>query len=278
MLSLERELVEAVDRRLAYYLSYTPEAVAEAIDRIRKGEIVAAIFKRALSPEVCVYASAKLDECAAKERYEGASDVGRVGGALYECQHGPELRVRYFSQANAWLNLSRSIFPKGAYPLDELRLWLDDRWSRKVYRLKLEAGVSSLGLIRYLESGAAIFPHNDVAAADMPDSLAAQQIDLQIAINYLLQRPAQGGATRIYTRRPTRSEYEANRRAPPHDYALRDEWLPANPVVIRAEPGDAYFFDATLPHSVDACEGGPARYTLSAFCGVMRNGELALFS
>ena len=278
MLYLEKELIGAVDRRLGYYTEYTPRAVADAVQRIRTGEIVGAIFKRALAPELCAYASAKLDECAEKERYEGAEDVGRVGGSAYECQHGARFKARYFSKANAWLDLSRSIVPGGAYPLDQLRLWLDDWWSGKVHRLKLEEGVSSLGLIRYLASAAAILPHNDALAADMPDSLIAQQIDIQIAINFMLQRSDQGGATRIYPKRPTRNEYEANRRAPPHDYALKDEWLPANPVIIRAEPGDAYFFDASFPHSVDACEGGEPRYTLSAFVGVTRTGDLALFS
>lgn len=268
------------DPRLAYYQEgdYTPELVAEAIGRIARGEIAAAIFKRAVSRSVCGQAAARVDAYAHKQRYHGAEGVGRIGSSLYEVQFSRANRVDYFRNAQAELNTSRSMFPPTRYPLDQLRIWLDDYWPGKVGRLRLEDGVSAFGLIRFLDKGGEILPHNDVAAADVEDSLAAQAVDTQIAVNVLFQAANEGGATRVYPKRLSRNEYNANRRPAPDNYALREECLPPNPVVIKPEVGDVYFFDANFPHRVDACSGERPRYTLSGFIGVLRNGDLALFS
>ncbi|HTU09565.1 MAG TPA: hypothetical protein VMG08_01605 [Allosphingosinicella sp.] len=271
---------ERPDPRLKVYEagSYTAAAIAEANRMIARGELVAALFKRAIPADVCDYATAKLDAHADKERYSGAPSVGRIGKALYEVQFSRADYVEYFARAQADLEVSRGMFPPGRYPLDELRLALDDQWSGRVGRLRLEEGLCGLGLLRFVDKGGEILPHNDVAAADAEYSLIAQSIDTQIAFNLLIQSAEHGGATRVYPRRLSRNEYDANRRPAPEDYALRDECLPPYPVIIRPEAGDIYFFDANFPHRVDACSGPRARYTLSAFLGVLRNSDLALFS
>jgi hypothetical protein len=268
------------DTRLAVYEegSYTASVIAEVAGMIARGELVAALFKRAVPVDVCDYAVAKLDGHAEKQRYRGAPSVGRVGKSLYEIQFSRADHVEYFARAQSDLEVSRGMFPPGRYPLDELRLALDDQWPGKVCRLRLEDGACGLGLIRFLDSGGEILPHNDVAASDAEHSLLAQAIDTQIAFNLLFQAAEQGGATRVYPKRLSRNEYNANRRPAPDEYALRRECLPPDPVVIRPEAGDIYFFDANLPHSVDGCTGSRPRYTLSAFIGVLRNSDLVLFS
>jgi hypothetical protein len=170
------------------------------------------------------------------------------------------------------------MFPPGKYPLDYVRLALDDRWPGKVGRLRLEEGLCGLGLLRFLDDGGEILPHNDKAAADVADSALAQAIDTQIAFNLLVQNAERGGITRVYPRRLSRNEYDANRRPVPDDFALREECLPLNPVVIRPQAGDVYLFDADFPHRVSSCSGLLPRYTLSAFIGVLRNSDLVIFS
>lgn len=278
MLLLLKENQEVGDHRLRCYLEYRPETLADALDCIRRGEIVAAIFKNAVPPVVCAAAARRIDAYAEKEHYEGAAGVGRIGTSLYETQFGPDQLVDYFRTAEAQLEISRSMFPPGRYPLDEMRLWLDDVWPHEVGRLRLEHGLCALGLIRFLDGGGAILPHNDVAAADMQTSMLAQAIDTQIAVNVLIQGAEAGGATRVYPKRFSRNEYDANRRPAPDGYALREECLPPDPVVIRPEAGDLYLFDANFPHAVEECVGARPRFTLSCFIGVRRNGELALFS
>lgn len=271
---------ERADPRLKIYEagSYNAAAIVEANRMIAKGELVAALFKRAVPEEVCDYAAAKIDAYAQKERYSGAPGVGRIGKSGYEVQFSRADYVDYFARAQADCEVSRGMFPPGRYPLDQLRLMLDDAWRGRVGRLRVESGLCGLGLLRFLDKGGEILPHNDVIASDMADSLIAQSIDIQIAFNLLIQAAAQGGATRVYPKRLSRTEYDANRRPVPDDYALRDECLPTDPVVIRPEAGDVYFFDANLPHRVDACSGTRPRYTLSAFLGVHRNSDLSLFS
>jgi hypothetical protein len=275
-----RAFGEIEDLRLACYEegSYTPEAITEAVGRIVRGEIVAAIFRSAVSARVCEYAVARLDAYAEKRRYHGAKGVGRIGASLYEVQFSRQQRVDYFRNSASDLAVSRSMFPPGAYPLDDLRLALDDRWPGKVGRLRLEEGLCGLGLLRFLDGGGEILPHNDKAAADVSDSQLAQAIDTQIAFNLLVQAAEQGGATRVYPKRFSRNEYDANRRPVPDEYALSEDCLPSDPVVIRPKAGDVYLFDADFPHRVGGCSGAVPRYTLSAFIGVLRNSDLVLFS
>lgn len=271
---------ERHDKRLAVYgpETYNAANIADANRKIARGEIVAALFKRAVPQDTCDYATAKLNAYAGKQMYSGAPNVGRIGKSLFEIQFSPADYVEYFANAQADLEVSRSMFPPGRYPLDELRLALDDQWLGKVGRLRLEGGLCGLGLLRFLDKGGEILPHNDVAAADAEHSLIAQNIDIQIAFNLLIQGAQRGGSTRIYPKRFSRNEYQANRRNAPNDYALKDDCLPPDPVVIEAEAGDVYFFDANFPHRVDACAGIRSRYTLSAFIGVLRNSDLSLFS
>jgi hypothetical protein len=264
------------DPRLAFYLQYNSATLADAIRRIKNGEIVGAVFKGAVAIDVCRYAAARIEAYAHKTYYARAAGIAKIGLSLFEGGQGPFELVDYFRTAASQLAISRGMFPPGHYPLDILRLTLDDGWPHDVSRLRLEHGLCQLGLIRYLDAGGAILPHNDAAAADMEESFLAQAIDIQIAVNVLLRAPESGGWTSIYPRRLSRSEYDAGRRPTPDEYALRDECLPPNPVVIRPEVGDLYLFDSSLPHSVAECSG--PRATLSAFIGVRRNGDLALFS
>jgi carrier-protein-independent halogenase WelO5-like protein len=271
------EAIEVGDSRLAIYTTYDKATLADVIRRIKKGEIVAAIFKGAIRAEICAMAARRVAAYEKKERYEGAPGIGRIGQSLYETNLSPFLLVDYFRTAEQHYEVSRSMFAPAQHPWDEMRLMLDDIWPHSVGRLRLEHGLCHLGLLRLLEHSGAILPHNDAAAADAPWSLLAQQIDIQIAINVLIQSSEQGGATRVWPKRFSRSEYEANRH-PDFDYALRAECLPPDPVIIRPEAGDLYLFDSSFPHAVEACEGGQPRITQSGFIGVRRDGELVFFS
>lgn len=271
------ELIEVGDARLAIYTTYSKATLAEAVRRIKAGEIVAAMFREAISPNICQRVARRVAEYDKKERYEGAPSVGRIGKSLFETGVSPFNLVDYFRTADQHFQVSRNLFAPNPHPWDEMRLMLDDVWPHPVGRQRLEHGLCHLGLLRFLEDTAGILAHNDVAAADAPWSLIAQQIDTQIAINALIQGAERGGATRVWPIRLSRNEYDANRR-PDFDYALREECLPSNPVVIQPQAGDVYLFDANFPHAVDPCEGAKPRITVSGFIGVHRNGELGLFS
>lgn len=266
-----------VSTDIAMYNGFDQQWLAEAVQLITDGKVKAAIFKGALNKEVCSYASANLDHCAEKEHYIGAKKVGRIGGSIFETLTSPFAYADYFRNAKRWQSLSRAMFPCGQYPIDQIRIALDDETPHRVGKLKLEDGVTFAGLIRYLDSGGAIEPHNDKLSADMPTSLIAQAHDLQIACNWMLRAPQSGGALRIYPERFNRREYEANRAPAPHQYGVCREVL-SDPIILRPETGDFYLFEADYCHSVDECQGNVTRYTLSTFIGVSRDGDMSIFS
>lgn len=269
---------ELFDPRVGHYDVYDEQSVAQAVDLIRRGKIVAAHFHKALDSKLCAEASEKIAVYADKNYYDGAPGVGRIGDSLFEAANSIEKRVDYVRNAATNLKISRSMFPAGGYPLDQLRIWLDDAWHRPVSRHRTEDGLCNIGLLRFLEPGGEIAPHNDCAAADAPYSLVTQQVDIQIAWNCYLSMPDNGGAIYIYPQRFSRQEYDSNRLPAPNQYGLRDECLPRDPVVILPKRGDIIMFDATFPHRVSRIEGSRPRYTLSCFIAVNRDGTLALFS
>jgi 2OG-Fe(II) oxygenase superfamily len=266
-----------VDLRVEIALEYDAKAFAVSIRKIMRGELVAAIFKNFAPPDVSDVACESLTAIGA-EPYSGAEGVGRVGDSLYETGHSKQRWVDYYNKEKENLARSRSLFPDGQYPIDRLRIDLDDNWHRPVSRLRLEDGLCNLGLCRALATDGFIWPHNDVPRADVPGSLLAQQIDIAVTCNLYLSVPEWGGEVKVYPQRLSRNEYDANRRPAPNDYAVRDEILVPDPVIIRPEKGDLIIWDADYLHSVGACKGQTPRYTLSSFIGVTRDQELRLYS
>ncbi|KWV91764.1 2OG-Fe(II) oxygenase [Erythrobacter sp. YT30] len=263
--------------RIAEYAGLEAADIAEATDDLRSGRTNGAIFRGAIDEETRKYAVSQLDACAEKETYHGLDTLGKIGGNLFEAGLNPFLYADYFRKAQHWQQLSRSMFPEGKYPIDRVRTMLDDEWDKGCGLLRLEDGIAFSGLMRFIDNGAGLFPHNDCIGADLPNSLLATNVDVQLALNVMLQRPEAGGETRIYPRIFSRSEYDANRLPVPDHYGVRTDALPA-PVTIRAEEGDAYLFNAAHIHEVMPCSGAKTRYTLSTFIGVRKDGSLALFS
>ena len=262
---------------LTFY-KYNVENLDKAIKEIAEGRKLAAVFKNVLCAELRAAAVENLENHQAKELYEGAEAVGRIGASLYENQFGSDREARYFATAAASREVARAVFKPYGSPIDALRAMCDELPSFNGSNLlRLKEGTAFIGLIRYLDDGARILPHTDHAGWDMPNSLGCQQIECQIAFNAHLQAATEGGDVTVYGRRPTKVEYDAYREDAPNAYALKEAFLPTRSVTINPEAGDIVLFNASLPHEV-AQTSGATRYTASCFLGVDRDRRIQLFS
>jgi len=262
---------------LTYY-RYNVENLDKAIKEIAEGRKLAAVFKGVLPKELLEAAVKNLENHQEKELYEGAEAVGRIGASLYENQFGPDREARYFEKAAASREAARSVFKPFGSPIDTLRAMCDELPSfNGANLLRLKSGTAFIGLMRYLDDGARIFPHTDNAAWDMPGCIVCQQIECQIAFNAHLQAASEGGQVTVYGRRPNKVEYDAYREDAPNAYALKEAFLPMRSVTIYPEAGDIVLFNASLPHEV-AETSGATRYTASCFIGIDRERGIKLFS
>jgi len=188
---------------LTFY-SYTVETLDKAVKEIAEGRKLAAVFKKVLPAEMLAVSVTNLESHQAKELYEGAEAVGRIGASLYENQFGPDRETRYFAQAAACREEARAVFKPYGSPIDTLRAMCDELPSfRGANLLRLKSGTAFIGLMRYLDDGARILPHTDVAGWDMPHSLLCQQIECQIAFNATSSSSTPRFRTRSQKRRAT---------------------------------------------------------------------------
>jgi hypothetical protein len=262
---------------LTFY-DYNVETLDKGTKELVEGRKIAAIYKNAISSDLRNAAIKNLEHHHAKQLYEGADGIGRIGSSLYENQFGPDRKAKYFEDAAASREMSRNVFGQYGSPVDTLRALCDELPSfNGAGILRLKRGTAFAGLIRYLDSGASILPHTDNVSWDMPDSIICNQIECQIAFNAHLQSASEGGEITIYSRRPTKIEYDAYRMPAPNVYAISEAFLPAPSVTVRAEAGDIVLFNASLPHSVAETKGS-TRYTVSCFLGVDRKRFIHLFS
>ena len=248
-----------------------------ALSDLAANRLLAVVFKGAIKQSVCEAAVSRLIDHKDKETYAGAESVGRIGPTLYENQFGFE--AKYWNDAPRIREEVRNIFDPHGSPIDQLQAMCDSLPSFKGANiLRVDEQVASVGVMRYLDDGAEILPHTDMASWDMPKSLECQQVDLQVAVNVYLAMPEKGGEVTVYNKRFSKLEYDANRRAAPNEYALREDALPEETVTIRPEVGDLVLFNASLPHRVGATEGTTTRYTMSCFIGICRDRSIAIFS
>ncbi len=240
------------DDHIAEYAGLTASDLAQAVDDLRSGRIIGAIFREAIHEETRKFAVSRLET------------LGRIGQSAFEAQFSPFHWADYFRNTRRWQGLSRSVFSNGKYPVDLVRVTVGNVQKKGWAPLRLEEGIAIAGLMRFIDEGVGLMPHNDCIAADLSGSQMTAQIDAQLALNVMLQLPEAGGEAWICPRFFSRAEYDANRLPEPDHYAVRANALPA-PVTIRAEEGDAYLSNAAHIHEVMGCTGDKARSTLSRF-------------
>lgn len=260
---------------------FTAETVDEALSAIADGSLLAVRFRTVFSTEICEAAATKLKESPRKEHYPDAPDIGRIGKPLFDVQTYQDLE-HYLKQAALSQNELDGIFGPLGCPVSRLKDLCDRASSfNGAGVLRVGGRPAFAGLCRYLLDGASIHPHQDHLDRDLADLVHSAYhvpaLDKNIAFNVYVDTPPIGGELKVYDRHLGQFEYDRLRRPAPDSYAVLDECLPVDPVIIKPATGDVILFDASRLHAVGASRGGP-RFSVSAFVGIGRDGRLHIYS
>lgn len=211
------------------------------------------------------------------EEYTNAPGIGRVGISYFETTDNPEIMEKYFEEAPQNRKIVRTLFSPYESPLDKLKCILDEIWPKAVsLEVKLSAqtnlsGKMFAGLIRSLDHGKGILPHEDKRERD--DS-TMPLLQAQIAANVYLQNPEQGGELELYNLSLDTERYDRWRGK---SYGIDRLSLPPPVMKIKPKDGDLILFNSRNLHSVtDAI--GRKRISISTFIGHDSDGSLKLWS
>lgn len=114
--------------------------------------------------------------------------------------------------------------------------------------------------------------HDDDIAKDLPDSLAARQVRMQIGVNLYVETPQDGGELEGWRRRLTSDDYERLRL--PSSYGVDRAALGAPDWTIKPEEGDLILFNNSQLHAIRT--SARARTTCGFFLGY-RGSDQPLF-
>ncbi|MFF4231114.1 hypothetical protein [Streptomyces sp. NPDC001820] len=201
--------------------------------------------------------------------------VPKLGPAVYDYYGGykngvlPDSYWEHSRQSEE--SLSRLLFDSD--PLDIAMEKLRQIWGQPVSRATSNGRQLFAGMIREINNSMKL--HFDDIVREIPGGLDTTPM-CQLAFNVHLSMPASGGESVIHQRRwrPT-DELPENRDT--YGYA---EHIVADDasVSVRAEVGDATFFDSRNYHLVRRNTSDGRRVTLSFFIGVTGMGPIVIWS
>lgn len=259
--TMVRELV--VRARLSDALSPTH------IEALADGDMLAIVVERFTSEDCCAMSSDRLVHDHRLGGYatdDGAASIKKIGIPLFEVAgRDPIRRERYYQSALQTIRALRAISQPAAYPMDVLRLALQEQWPEGADFEMIHPGKKMfVGMPRVFEAKSGALPHVDRLAWDVPDIDNAHSMLAQIAANIHLRTADRGGEVELWHMQPNLDEYDDFRL--PGSYGLDQARLPRPDVVIHPKRGDLILFNANRIHAVRSCEGGP-RVTVSCFIG-----------
>jgi hypothetical protein len=197
-------------------------------------------------------------------KYENAPNIGRVGQAFFESQANEKLAQRYEKEAVKWIRELREGFSPNLTPIDRFRLEVDELWPHGANVAKMKGRKMFVGLARTFGQGSRAEPHQDMFHWDAPESVEANVVSTQIAMNVYLHLPDDGGELILWPVSYNRNGYEERRI--PGSYGLREETLPEPVATLHPRLGELILFNATKVHSVGKIKAG-ARVSWSCFVG-----------
>lgn len=235
----------------------------ESLEALFKKQITAIVIPGFLDKKTCSFAAKRIlnDKI---EEYTNAPGIGRVGISFYETTNNSNMENKYFDEALPNIQAIRSIFSPYQAPIDRLRVTLDEAWVKgAILGIRQEKKMFA-GLIRSLEDGKNILPHEDKFHRDDPLELIRSTIKTQAAVNIYLQNPKEGGELELYGLSLPTDEYDMLRK---DSYGIERSLLPKPQLRIKPEDGDLVIFNSTDLHAVSSVKG-KTRVSISCFIGL----------
>jgi hypothetical protein len=213
----------------------------------------------------CAIAAARLLAHPARAGYENAPHIGRIGMAYFEALDA-ESRTRYHAQAERSAALLREVYSPHPDPIASLLRVVNGVWPAGARLEAIEGPPMFAGLVRLLEAGTQLRPHQDLLEWDAPETCSvAHEFVAQLSANVYLQTGAAGGVLELWNFGVERGDYQRLRQAGTH--ALDRAKLPLPVLRIAPQTGELIMFCSTRLHAVTPVEGD-ARVTSSCFIGV----------
>jgi 2OG-Fe(II) oxygenase superfamily len=197
---------------------------------------------------------------------DGAASIKKIGMPLFEAAgRDPEKIERYYATARQMIAALRQLSRPAAYPMDELRLALQEQWPAGADFEMLHPGRKMfVGMPRVFETNSGALPHIDRLAWDVPEIPSARTMVAQIAANVHLRTASEGGQVELWRAALDLRDYDRLRLA--DSYGLDRNRLPSPDAVVMPKVGDLILFNSNRIHAVNRCTGGP-RVTVSCFIG-----------
>jgi hypothetical protein len=232
---------------------------------LTRGTVLAVRVPDFHDAEACATAAARLLAHPARAGYQNAPQIGRIGMAYFEGRTD-EGRNRYHAEAQRTAALLHEAYVPHADPIESLMRKVGETWPGGARLEAVEGQPMFAGLVRTLEAGTQLRPHQDLLEWDAPDGYAAAgRFVSQLAANVYLQTGLEGGVLELWDFGLEREDYE--RQCIPGRPALDRDKLP--PPVVRIAPctGDLIIFSSHRLHAVTPVVGDP-RVTASCFIGM----------
>jgi hypothetical protein len=236
---------------------------------LARGDMLAVVVGGFTHPDTCEQLSERLIRDHRLGGYatdDGAASIKKIGIPLFEVAgNDPAKREEYYSTALRTIRALRSISRPAAYPMDELRLAMQEQWPGGAEFEALHPGRKMfVGMPRVFDKSSGALPHVDRLAWDVPDIASARTMIAQIASNVHLRTATAGGEVELWRLMPDQAEYERLRMA--GSYGLDYAKIPPPDLVVTPARGELILFNSNRVHAVRPCEGGP-RVTVSCFIG-----------
>jgi 2OG-Fe(II) oxygenase superfamily len=233
------------------------------------GELLAIVVRAFTAADCCSLISDRLIHDHRLGGYatdDGAASIKKIGMPLFEVAgRDPVNREQYYATALRTIRDLRALSHPAVYPMDHLRLALQELWPEGAGFEELHPGRKMfVGMPRVFEASSSALPHVDRLAWDVPDIASAWTMVAQIAVNVHLRTATRGGEIELWSMMPDRDEYEQLRQE--GSYGLDRTKLPPPDATVTPSVGDLILFNSNRVHAVRTCGGGP-RVTVSCFVG-----------
>lgn len=244
----------------------TPGGLAPAdLLALVRGAVLALRVPRFYDLQACAAATSKLLSHPARAGYRNAPQIGRIGMSYFEGQSA-EGRARYHAEAEHTAALLRDAYAPHADPVAMLMDAVGAAWPAGARLENVEGLPMFAGLVRTLEAGTQLRPHQDLLEWDAPEGCpAAREFVVQLAANIYLQTGAEGGLLELWDYGLDRDEYQ--RQCLPGRPALDRQKVPPPAASIAPRAGELIIFSSHRLHAVSPVVGEP-RVTASCFIGV----------
>lgn len=258
-----------VTRSLIVTASLDAAFAPEAIRTLARGQVLAIVVPGFTSPEGCALLSERLIQDHRLGSYatdDGAASIKKIGMPLFEAAGRDAMKLEgYYRHALQSIRALREISRPFAYPMDQLRLALQEQWPAGADFERLHPGRKMfVGMPRVFETRSGALPHVDRLAWDVKGIPSALTMRAQIAANIHLRTAGEGGEVELWHAAPAQDEYERCRL--PNSYGLDRDKLSAPAVCVTPKVGDLILFNSNRIHAVRPCKDGP-RVTVSCFLG-----------